>query len=268
VRNDIDQWIQLAASVLARTAQNASVVTPPRAVELRFRQLELIALHETVILLILVFHGGTVMQQTISIETIPDQDVLRTVSTHISQRCADIPVSQIEATAAQDRQQEYPEFDTFEQQILSLVIQLMHQVEDQMKEQVHRDGLLEMLSQPEFIPSLTRVDDANRAIERMRQTLEILTSNKTIGALILQALASDGVQVIIGGEHGIEEMREYSVVLSRYGVKGTTAGVLGVIGPTRMYYPRSISTVRYISHIMSDLLRELYGNEIRPLEIN
>jgi heat-inducible transcriptional repressor len=36
---------------------------------------------------------------------------------------------------------------------------------------------------------------------------------------------------------------------------------LGVIGPTRMSYPRTISTVRYISSVMSDLLGELYGGE-------
>jgi heat-inducible transcriptional repressor len=58
-------------------------------------------------------------------------------------------------------------------------------------------------------------------------------------------------------------MREYSVVLSRYGVAGEIAGVLGVIGPTRMPYPRTISTVRYISAVMSDLLGELYGPEGR-----
>jgi heat-inducible transcriptional repressor len=61
-------------------------------------------------------------------------------------------------------------------------------------------------------------------------------------------------------------MREYSVVLARYGVDGAVAGVLGVIGPTRMAYPRSISTVRYISMVMSDLLADLYGAEGRAFE--
>jgi heat-inducible transcriptional repressor len=54
------------------------------------------------------------------------------------------------------------------------------------------------------------------------------------------------------------------VVLARYGVGGTVTGVLGVIGPTRMAYPRSISTVRYISSLMSNLLGDLYAGETRP----
>ena len=67
------------------------------------------------------------------------------------------------------------------------------------------------------------------------------------------------MQVVIGGEHGLEKMREYSVILSRYGYGDEVVGIVGLIGPTRMAYPRSISTVRYISAMMSDLLAHLYG---------
>ena len=108
--------------------------------------------------------------------------------------------------------------------------------------------MLEILSQTEF-----------EKIERVRDLLEILEDDKGLGPLIPQALANDGVQVIIGGEHGRDKMREYSVILSRYGYGDEVAGVVGLIGPTRMAYPRSISTVRYISTVMSTLLAELYG---------
>jgi len=142
----------------------------------------------------------------------------------------------------------------------------MHQLEDQINEQIHSDGFIEMLSQPEFIPSLLKEDDPHRAVERMRQMLEILTSSKVLNVLIMQALNSDDIQVVIGTEHEVDEMRDYSVVMSRYGVEGAVGGVLGVIGPTRMSYPRSISTVRYISSVMSDVISELYGAETKASE--
>lgn len=266
VRYELDQWLQLAAAVLARTAQNASVVTPPRSYELRLKHLELIAIYDTVVLLVLVLHDGTVMQQTLTLETVPNQHELRSLSAHISDRYNGAAASRIKDLLEQDQQQPLNGCDELERQVLELVEQLMHQADYQINEQIHRDGLLELLSQPEFIPSLTKEDDTNRAVERMRQTLEILTSSKVLGTLILQTLQSDGVQVIIGSEHSNDDMREYSVILSRYGVKGAAAGVLGVIGPTRMYYPRSISAVRYISYLMSDKVGELYGNEARPVE--
>jgi heat-inducible transcriptional repressor len=35
--------------------------------------------------------------------------------------------------------------------------------------------------------------------------------------------------------------------------------VLGVVGPMRMAYDRSISSVRYMARLMSDLMAELHG---------
>jgi heat-inducible transcriptional repressor len=265
VRGELDQWIQLAGAVLARTAQNASLVTPPRAERLRFKNLELISIHETMILAVLVFHGGIVKQQTFSPDSARIADDLRRTAGRVSELLADLTVSQIEEALAHDSQQPAPQLGEFERGVIGLITHAMQTFEEQAKEQIHSDGLLEMLSQPEFIPSLAR-DDAERAVERLRRALEILKSGRGLGTLIPQALASEGVQVIIGGEHSEDEMREYSVVLARYGVGGAVTGVLGVIGPTRMAYPRSISTVRYISSLMSNLLGELYTSDGRPFE--
>jgi heat-inducible transcriptional repressor len=266
VRGDMDQWVALAAAVLARTAQNASVVTPPRAYKARFKHLELIAIHERVVLLVLVFHDATVMQQTCFLENVPQQDELRRISASINERCADASVTTIEELLVRDCQQYVPELDSLEHHILELVARLMRQVEEQVNRRIHSDGWIEMLSQPEFLPSLIKEDDSRRAVECIRQSFEILTNSEVLGALIHQTLTSEKVQVIIGGENRSEEMREYSLVLSRYGVEGSVAGVLGVIGPTRMAYPRSISTVRYMSVVMSSLLQELYGSDERSFE--
>ena len=65
-----------------------------------------------------------------------------------------------------------------------------------------------------------------------------------------------GVQVLIGGEGTWEELRDCSIVLSRYGAPGLATGAVGVLGPTRMAYGRTISTVRFISGLLSDLVVE------------
>jgi heat-inducible transcriptional repressor len=67
------------------------------------------------------------------------------------------------------------------------------------------------------------------------------------------------VRVIIGGEGRWEALREMSLLLSRYGLHGGPTGVLGVLGPLRMPYGRAISTLRYVSGLMSELLADWYG---------
>src|SRR5438128_2812836 len=90
VRSELlDQWIQLAGAVLARTAQNASVVTPPRAYQARFKHLELIAIHDSTVLLVLVLHDGTIRQQSLTLETARSQEELSRSAGRINERCHD-----------------------------------------------------------------------------------------------------------------------------------------------------------------------------------
>jgi len=66
-------------------------------------------------------------------------------------------------------------------------------------------------------------------------------------------------QVLIGGEGTWEELRDCSVVLARYGAPGLATGTLGVLGPIRMAYGQSISTVRYVAGLLSDLVVDLHS---------
>jgi heat-inducible transcriptional repressor len=64
---------------------------------------------------------------------------------------------------------------------------------------------------------------------------------------------------VIGGEGAWEELRDCSMVLARYGAPGFATGALGVLGPIRMAYGRTISAVRYVAGLMSDLVIESYA---------
>ena len=68
-----------------------------------------------------------------------------------------------------------------------------------------------------------------------------------------------GVQVLIGGEGTWEELRDCSMVLARYGVPGLT-GALGVLGPMRMPYGRTISTVRFMAGLLSNMVEDMYAD--------
>jgi len=114
--------------------------------------------------------------------------------------------------------------------------------------EIFTDGLTNVLSEPEFAES----DEARRALKifEERSTLQDLltrtTTNTHIGAL----------QVLIGGEGEWEELRQCSMVIARYGVPGLATGTLGVLGPMRMSYAKTIPTVRYVAGLLSDLVND------------
>ena len=71
--------------------------------------------------------------------------------------------------------------------------------------------------------------------------------------------AVGGVHVLIGGEGTWDELRQCSLVLARYGAPGLATGTIGVLGPIRMPYGHTISTVRFLSGLLSDMVVETLG---------
>jgi len=79
-----------------------------------------------------------------------------------------------------------------------------------------------------------------------------------LSALLPQLQSGPRVQVFIGDDQLPGALKRLGVIVSTYGVENHVTGLIGVVGPTRMSYWRTISTVRYMSRLISDLVAELY----------
>jgi heat-inducible transcriptional repressor len=67
-RQELDQWLRLSTSVLARTTQAAALATAPRTTMSRYKHLEMVATHGIKVLLILVLQEGVVKQQLLDLD--------------------------------------------------------------------------------------------------------------------------------------------------------------------------------------------------------
>jgi len=96
----------------------------------------------------------------------------------------------------------------------------------------------------------------------MRGLLRAFEEKARLVDLLTRMAEERGVQVLIGGENPVEDMRECSLITSTYTYRGQVLGVLGVIGPRRMQYGDVISlvdeTARLVSDSLSRVQRELY----------
>ncbi|MBW8772767.1 MAG: heat-inducible transcriptional repressor HrcA, partial [Gemmatimonadetes bacterium] len=69
----------------------------------------------------------------------------------------------------------------------------------------------------------------------------------------LQARRAGGLSISIGGEHGDARLAGFTLVTSSYRA-GDLAGVIGVLGPTRMPYDKIIGLVQHTSRLVEGLL--------------
>ncbi len=239
---DLDQWARLAAAVLAHTAREAALATVPTVPQSRFKHLELISLHDTVVLLVLVLMGGTVKQQMLTLDGPVSQEQLSRISNELNARLSGATSEELADRAAN--------MTDLGSQVVALVRDIMRRADGCISDQIYHEGLAHLLEKPEF---------AGR--ESARRIIRVLEERPLLDSILAYLQDITTVQVIIDGEGRWEALRDLSLVLSRYGLEQGATGILGVVGPIRMPYARAISAVRYVSALMSDLLQEWYGYE-------
>jgi heat-inducible transcriptional repressor len=251
-RLDLNQWMQLAASVMARSGimlrpdgrSNTALValiTPPHARQARLKHIQLISTQGRLVLLIVVLQDGSVKQEMLSLPDALGQDTLSETSTRLNTLFAGSSANDLAV-----RRNSLSE--TLDTQVLNVVTDLMRRADAWSATEVYRDGLTEVLKLPEY-EGRDMAEALLRALDEHSFLEDVLTNapGATIG----------GVQVVIGGESGWTELRDFSMVLTRYGVNDYATGTLGVLGPTRMPYGRAVSTVRYVSRLLSDLISDM-----------
>ena len=97
------------------------------------------------------------------------------------------------------------------------------------------------------------------SIVRMRAAVLYGKEDVRIEEVPASPLRAGEVRVAIGSEHHLEPLRDCSLVVGRYGQDSDVVGFVGVVGPTRMDYARSIGAVRYVGSLMGDLVRVMEG---------
>jgi heat-inducible transcriptional repressor len=244
---DFEEWMPLAAAVLARTAHGAALVTSPRLSVSWYEHASLISTRGRVVLLVLVLRGGAVRQHTLTTAEPLQQQVLDEASDRLNQMCSGLLAEEVEKRAAG--------LPPFEAEVARLVAAIMSRNESRPVSAVYRHGLREVLQQPEF-------NEGEDALGLVR-VMEERTFLETVLAETLSPEVGS-VRVLIGGEGRWEDLRACSLVFGRYGVAGSATGALGVVGPTRMPYGRAISAVRFVSGLLSDLVHEVYPGVDQP----
>jgi len=243
---DVDRWMRLAASVLAHQSQAASLVTAPHSERAIFKHLELIGTRGRQVLMVLVLSGGEVSQQMLTLAEPVTQDRLSEAAQLLNALLNGLDTESISSLSMK--------LDALEGDIARLVMDDMRQASKVLAGEVYRDGLSQVLAEPEF-------EEANFTRNALRIFEERPLLEDLLNRTVLSSQAG-GVQVVIGGEGTWEELRNFSMVLSRYGSPGIVTGTLGVLGPIRMPYGRTISTVRFVASLLSELVEDKFADQI------
>jgi heat-inducible transcriptional repressor len=247
VQHQLDEWVRLTASIMAQALQSAAIITPPRGSQARLKHFELLSLYDAVALLVLVLEDGAVRQERLLLDTPTTQEELSRLAQRFNDRFHGADAQFVSQCAEVETESISPN----ELLVLESLARMLSHLDVFSPDAFYHDGITQLLQRDEF----THADP-----ERIRKVVEVLEHSRFLPAIAPQVMAAEGVQVIIGSENPSDDLRDMSIVLSRYGVEGQVGGLLGIVGPTRMQYGRAIAVVRYMTQMLNDLLSDMYGS--------
>jgi heat-inducible transcriptional repressor len=236
-KEEIEQWLKLAAALLARFVHNIAVITYPVALRCRFRHLDVVALQDFLALLILVLSQAKVRQQVLSFSRRVTQEELTKLANKLNVIYVGMTSNEISTSKA--------ELSPDEEQVSECIVKMIDAEDRLQYGKFYLEGLRLMLSQPEFANS-----------PRILNILEVLEEENWLRNIPWRELNKGEVKVIIGQENPEPALQDLSLVVSQYGIPDKAGGIVGVLGPKRMDYVRAISSLSCFSALLSNSVAE------------
>ena len=242
-RDENAQSLVASASKLLSTVTHlAGLVTLPRTVHAALRQIEFLPLSERRVLAILVINNKEVQNRILHVNREFSEDELRQAANYLNEQFAGRDLDTVRHNLVNELEQTQQHMDRLMREAIALA----------------REALVPGAEDGEFVlegaANLIGLDQLND-MEKLKRLFEAFNRQRDILHLLDQSMHGEGVQIFIGHESGYQLLDECSVVAAPYTTADEVAGVLGVIGPTRMAYERVIPIVDITAKLLSAALK-------------
>jgi heat-inducible transcriptional repressor len=230
-----------ASRALANLCNYTGIVVEPKVDFMLFKEVEFVKLSRTTILAVFVTSSGMVHTRLVTTEEEFSQELLHGMKGYMNERCEGLPFYSLRKSIFEDMAKDREAFQSLMDKIMDVLEQIMNQEEER---EVYLEGTSRFIGVPE-LSDIKRLRELFHAFERKEKLLKLLD----------RSMEQEGINVIIGAETEVKEMRDMSIITSCYQIDQKHHGVLGVIGPLRMNYSRIIPIVHYTARAVTDLLR-------------
>ncbi|MBN1587506.1 MAG: heat-inducible transcription repressor HrcA [Candidatus Omnitrophica bacterium] len=236
----LEEFLRRTAELLSELTGQAAVVVSPRLISSRFRRVELFIVEGRRVLAVWVIEPGLLQNRLVDMEEKPAPELLERTANYMNHRLRGLTLLQARDVLERDALSVEGGVFPLVRCALELVDKLAKQSET---DRVYSRGTSRILCQPEFAEA-QRVQELVLFLEEQRGLYDLLSPN----------LYQEGMRVCIGAESGSALLQDCTLITCTYSAGGWPVGVLGVVGPMRMNYPRSLTAVSYMARLFSALL--------------
>jgi len=235
--------VAVASKLLSQVTHLAGVVTVPMAPAATLTQIEFVGLTENRVLVVLVFNDREVQNRIIQLARRYGPEELRRAANFLNEICRDRSLAQVQGELVRLLRQTHESMN----QVMLDAVAMAQRICEQ---QATPEGIEYVLAGETNLMGLGELS----SVDKLKRLFEAFNEQRDILHLLDQSLRADGVQIFIGHESGYRILDDCSIVTAPYSTGEGVAGVLGVIGPTRMAYERVIPIVDITAKLLGSAL--------------
>jgi heat-inducible transcriptional repressor len=240
LKKDINYFLDEASRMLSFMSHYIGITMSPDTELTTLTKVELLKYRKNQAAVILITDEGLIRNKMVSIDDDITQKDLNRMSEYINSEFAGHTLSDIRKRIILELAKEKFVCD----KLIAEAVRIFTDIFSSASSNIYVSGLSEVLALPDFCD-----------VERIRELLKTIEDKQTILKLLDKIADSEGTQVFIGSENPVDEMKKYSLIVSRYSEGNRPIGAIGIIGPRRMNYQKTISivdmTASYITAALS-----------------
>lgn len=240
--SDADRLMGAASRLLSELSHQVGVVLLPPVEEGVLRAIDFVPVGSGRVLCVVVSSGGFVDNVLIDVDEPADRDELQRMSRYVTETFAGRRLREVRDELLRLMSEERARVDLWLGRAMELARRAVEAAQDQ---GLLVEGTTSLLDRPELA-----------SIERIRRMLDTFADKARLVTMLSRCLASDRVRVFIGDDTEVTSELDFSLVATSYGVGTDTRGSLGIIGPSRMEYPRVVPLVRFLGEALSGALAD------------
>jgi heat-inducible transcriptional repressor len=242
LKNDIDMFLSETTTALSKLSHYLGVALSPRANMTTLKRIELFKYKADKIVTILFTDERLIKNKVISLDSEVSQKDLNRIASYLNSEFSGHTFDEIRLKIIKEMSKEKIRCDS----LISKAMRICRETLSFHYGDLFISGLSEVLDLPDFA-DLKKIRELSKAIEDKHTIIKLLDKLSGLG----------GVQVLIGSENSMDEMKKLSMVVSTCREDDRPIGVVGIIGPTRMNYAKAIylvdNTAKFVSKMLSGI---------------
>ena len=241
----MESVLKQVVKVLANNTNYATMISAPQYHRTKLKFIQLSIISETQLLAVVVAEGNIVKNKMLNFEHGLNNEMLLKLNILLNTALNGLAMEEINLELITKLKEQAGIHSDVVSKVLDTVAETI-QMDDETE--IYTSGATNIFKYPEL-------SDSSRASE----LISAFEEKKELASLVAESMAqtSDtGIQVYIGNEAPIQNMKDCSVVTATYELGSGIRGTIGIIGPKRMDYEKVVDSLKTLKSQLDNVFEE------------